>query len=181
MKRCSWVNLHNPLYVVYHDTRWGKRVHDDRELFAMLALESFQAGLSWECILKKEEAFRTVFDGFNPSLVARFDESKVEEMLQNKAIVRSRSKIMAVIKNASVFLDIVAQFGSFEAYLVSFAGELPIYELGQTRSQLSDEISKDLYRRGMRYVGSVIIYSYLQAIGIINSHEEECFLGGHHG
>ena len=179
-KRCFWCNLQNPLYVEYHDQEWGVPVHDDRKLFEMLLLESFQAGLSWECILNKREAFRKAFDGFDYRLIATYDEQKQEDLRQDAGIIRNKLKIKAAVKNAQVFIDIQKEYGSFDQYIWGFAHGKTIYENHLTSSPLSDEVSKDLYRRGMRFVGTTIIYSYLQAIGIIFSHEDGCFLAHKH-
>ena len=175
MKRCFWVNEDNPLYVKYHDEEWGRAVYDDNKLFEMLLLESFQAGLSWECILNKREAFKEAFDNFNYKKISNYDDKKIEELMQNKGIIRNRRKITAAIKNAQIFISIQKEYNTFSKYLWHFTEEKIIYEYNKTTSSLSDEISKDLYQRGMRFVGSTIIYSYLQAIGIINSHEPGCF------
>lgn len=175
MKRCFWVNEDNPLYVKYHDEEWGTPVYDDNKLFEMLLLESFQAGLSWECILNKREAFKEAFDNFNYKKISNYDDKKIEELMQNKGIIRNRRKITATIKNAQIFMSIQKEYNTFSKYLWHFTEEKIIYEYNKTTSSLSDEISKDLYKRGMRFVGSTIIYSYLQAIGIINSHEPGCF------
>ena len=175
MKRCFWVNEDNPLYVKYHDEEWGRAVYDDNKLFEMLLLESFQAGLSWECILNKREAFKEAFDNFNYKKISNYDDKKIEELMQNKGIIRNRRKITAAIKNAQIFMSIQKEYNTFSKYLWHFTEEKIIYEYNKTTSSLSDEISKDLYQRGMRFVGSTIIYSYLQAIGIINSHEPVCF------
>ena len=175
MKRCFWVNEDNPLYVKYHDEEWGTPVYDDNKLFEMLLLESFQAGLSWECILNKREAFKEAFDNFNYKKISNYDDKKIEELMQNKGIIRNKRKITATIKNAQIFMSIQKEYNTFSKYLWHFTEEKIIYEYNKTTSSLSDEISKDLYKRGMRFVGSTIIYSYLQAIGIINSHEPGCF------
>ena len=175
MKRCFWVNEDNPLYVKYHDEEWGRAVYDDNKLFEMLLLESFQAGLSWECILNKREAFKEAFDNFNYKKISNYDDKKIEELMQNKGVIRNRRKITATIKNAQIFMSIQKEYNTFSKYLWHFTEEKIIYEYNKTTSSLSDEISKDLYKRGMRFVGSTIIYSYLQAIGIINSHEPGCF------
>ena len=175
MKRCFWVNEDNPLYVKYHDEEWGTPVYDDNKLFEMLLLESFQAGLSWECILNKREAFKEAFDYFNYKKISNYDDEKIEDLMQNKGIIRNRRKITAAIKNAQIFMSIQKEYNTFSKYLWHFTEEKIIYEYNKTTSSLSDEISKDLYKRGMRFVGSTIIYSYLQAIGIINSHEPGCF------
>ena len=176
MKRCAWVNLKNEKYVRYHDTEWGVVTRDEGTLYELLILESFQAGLSWECVLNKREAFRAAFDGFSPTRVAEYGDGKVEELLSDKGIIRCRRKILAAINNTRIFLDIVAECGSFAAYLDSFTGGETVYEeyTLRTTSPLSDAVSRDLKRRGMKYVGSTIIYSYLQAIGVINGHGCEC-------
>lgn len=175
-KRCFWCNTKNPTYVNYHDNEWCVPNFDDAYLYEMLILESFQAGLSWECVLNKREDFRTAFDGFDVEKVSSYGEKKIEELRQNEKIIRNRRKILASIKNSKVFLEIQKEFGSFYNYLRSFAGEKTYYEVGLTRNELSDAISSDLQKRGMTFVGSVIIYSYLQAIGIIYSHDENCYL-----
>ena len=174
--RCGWCNLKNPLYVEYHDNEWCKPRFDDRYLYEMLILESFQAGLSWECVLNKREAFRRAYDGFDIEKVCAYDSKKVEELINNKDIIRNKLKIKASIDNSKIFRAIVLEYGSFYAYLKAFAGETTIYETDKTSSALSDTISNDLKSRGMRFVGSTIIYSYLQAVGIIYSHERACFL-----
>lgn len=175
LKRCSWVKLNNPLYVKYHDEEWGKLVKDEQKLFELLILETFQAGLSWECVLNKREAFRQAFDNFDLNKIANYDEKKINLLLNNPYIVRNKLKIKATINNAKIYRSIQNEFQSFNRYLQSFAMNNVIYEIGKTKSELSDKISKDLYKRGMKFVGSTIIYSYLQAIGIINSHETDCF------
>lgn len=176
MKRCLWCNLNNPLYVEYHDKEWGVLNLDDNYLFEMLILEMFQAGLSWECILNKRENFKKAYDNFAIDKIIKYDDVKKEELYNNKCIIRNRLKINASINNSAIFKEIQKEYGSFSKYLLSFIHEYPIYETGLTTSQLSDSISKDLIKRGMKFTGSTIIYSYLQAIGIINSHETECFL-----
>lgn len=176
MKRCLWCNLKNPLYVEYHDKEWGVLNLDDNYLFEMLILEMFQAGLSWECILNKRENFKRAYDNFAIDKIIKYDDVKKEELYNNKGIIRNKLKINASINNSVIFKEIQKEYGSFSKYLLSFIHEYPIYETGLTTSQLSDSISKDLIKRGMKFTGSTIIYSYLQAIGIINSHETECFL-----
>lgn len=175
-KRCSWVNLKNPLYVKYHDEEWGKPCYDDKILFEMLLLESFQAGLSWECILNKREAFREAFADFDAACVASFDENKWSELKENAGIVRNKLKIKAATNNSKIFMTIQNEFGSFSKYLWHFTEGKIIKEPYNIRvtSPLSDTISKDLKKRGMKFVGSTIIYSYLQAVGIINGHGKEC-------
>ena len=176
MYRCSWVNLTNPLYINYHDKEWGKPVYDDNKLFEMLLLESFQAGLSWECILNKRQAFRESYDNFNIDKIVKYDEKKINELLNNKGIIRNKLKIKASIDNSKVFKKIVNEYGSFYNYLKQYTNDTIIYENDKTTNIVSDKISNDLQKRGMKFVGSVIIYSYLQAVGIINSHCNDCFL-----
>lgn len=176
MKRCSWVNLNNQLYVKYHDDEWGIPKFDDNVLFEFLVLEMFQAGLSWEIILNKRESFRKSFDDFQIDKIISYDEDKVLKLMQDKSIIRNKRKIQAMIKNASVFKSIQEEFGSFANYIWSYTnGEIVKSNVVRSTSPLSDEISCDLQKRGMSFVGSTIIYSYLQAIGIINDHEIECF------
>ena len=175
--RCRWVNEKNPLYILYHDYEWGVPSYDDFYLFEMLLLESFQAGLSWECILNKREDFRLAFDSFDPRKIASYSDEKVQSLLINKNIVRNRLKINAAIQNAKVFLDIQREFQSFSNYIWSFTDGIVVKnenDCFRTTSSLSDTISKDLKIRGMKFVGSTIIYSYLQAIGVINDHETCC-------
>ena len=176
MKRCKWCNLKNELYVKYHDEEWCKPNFDDKYLFEMLILESFQAGLSWECILNKRESFRKAFDNFNIDKICNYDNNKIQELLQNKDIIRNKLKINASINNSKIFKNIQNEYGSFYNYLKIFTKGKILYEINKTTNELSDNISKDLKKRGMKFVGSTIIYSYLQAIGIIYSHEKECFL-----
>lgn len=176
MKRCSWCNLNNKLYVDYHDNEWCRVNFDDRYLFEMLILESFQAGLSWECVLNKREGFRKVYDDFSLDKVCNYGNDKIIELINNKNIIRNKLKINASINNAKIFKNIVLEFGSFYNYLKSFTNDEIFYEIGLTSSSLSDTISNDLKRRGMKFVGTTIIYSYLQAIGIIYSHEKCCFM-----
>lgn len=176
MNRCRWCNLKNPLYVAYHDNEWAQPLRDDRKLFEFLILESFQAGLSWETILNKRENFRSAFDGFDPEIVSRYDEEKILALMADSGIVRNRRKIEAAICNAFVFLDLQKEWGSFSNYIWHFTDGKTISEAGLTYSPLSDSISKDLRKRGMRFVGTTIIYAYLQAIGIIRSHDPDCDL-----
>lgn len=174
--RCFWANPKNERYIRYHDEEWGQPVYEDGKLFAMLLLESFQAGLSWECVLNKREAFREAFDQFDLEKICAYKEDKVEELMQNEGIIRNRRKITATIKNAQIFKEIQNEYGSFSDYLWGHTKNEIIYENDRTTSELSDTISADLYKRGMRFVGSTIVYSYLQAVGVIYSHEEGCFL-----
>lgn len=178
MKRCFWVDLNSPVYIKYHDEEWGVPKYDDRDLFELLILEGFQAGLSWITVLKKREAFRKAFDNFEVNKVAKYDEEKVAELLNNKDIIRSRNKIESAINNAKIFIEIQKEFGSFSNYIWSFTNGKIIMNKDdnfKVSSPLSDTVSKDLKKRGMKYVGTVIIYSCLQAIGVINDHETNCF------
>ena len=174
-QRCKWCNLNNPLYVKNHDEEWGVLRTDDRYLFEMLILESFQAGLSWECILNKRENFRRAYDDFDLDKVCAYDEIKIAELKADSGIVRNTLKIKASINNARIFKSICSECGSFRTYLDRFACGRIIYENDRTTNELSDAISNDLKKRGMKFVGSTIIYAYLQAVGIINSHDRECF------
>ena len=176
MQRCKWCNLKNPKYIEYHDNEWCVLNFNEQYLFEMLILESFQAGLSWECILNKREAFRKAYDNFDVDKVALYDDQKINELLQNTSIVRNSRKIKASINNAIVFKKIQQEFGSFGNYLKSFTKDKIIYENDKTSSILSDTISKDLIKRKMKFVGTTIIYSYLQAIGVIYSHDKNCFM-----
>ena len=174
--RCRWVNMKNPLYIQYHDQEWGVPLHDDRALFELLILEGFQAGLSWECVLNKREAFRRAFEGFDPEQVSRYDDAKCAALLADPGIIRNRRKVYAAVANARVFLDIQKEFGSFDAYIWHFTDGQAVHESYdiRTTSPLSDRVSKDLQKRGMKFVGSTIIYSYLQAMGVLDAHGREC-------
>ena len=176
-RRCFWVNLKNPLSIRYHDTEWGVPQHSDQKLFEMLILECFQAGLSWECIQNKRENFRKAFDDFDPEKISRYDEEKISALLADPGIVRSRQKIEAAIVDSRVFLEIQKEFGSFDRYLWGFTdGQVRFESCGmRTTSPLSDAVSKDLKKRGMKYVGSTTVYAYLQAVGVLNAHTKECF------
>lgn len=175
-KRCTWCNMKNPKYIAYHDNEWCKPRFDDGYLYEMLILESFQAGLSWECVLNKREAFREAYDGFDIDKVCSYDEMKISELLSDKGIIRNKLKINASINNSRIFRSIVAEYGSFYSYLRTFWNGETLFETEHTTNALSDAISNDLQNRGMKFVGSTIIYSYLQAIGIIYSHDKNCFL-----
>lgn len=174
--RCKWCNLNNPLYVKYHDEEWCVPTYDDKILFEFIILEAFQAGLSWETILNKRENFRVAFDNFDPLVIKEYDDNKISELMNNKGIIRNRRKIDAAIVNARVFLEIQAEWGTFSKYIWHFTEGKIIYETGKASSELSDQISKDLKKRGMKFVGTTIVYAYLQSIGIIYSHDEECFM-----
>lgn len=179
-KRCDWVKLDEPLYVKYHDEEWGKPVYDDRKLFEMLILEGAQAGLSWLTILKRREGYRNAFAQFNVEKVASFDEEKIEQLMLDVGIIRNRRKIESAINNAKHFIKIQEQYGSFSNYIWGFVDGKPIinhWKSGKdvpTKTELSDRISKDLKKRGFTFVGSVIMYSYLQTIGVVDDHIEEC-------
>lgn len=176
MNRCFWCNLKNPKYVEYHDKEWGVPNFDEKYLYEMLILESFQAGLSWECVLNKRDNFKNAFDNFDIDKICNYNEEKISELQENKGIIRNKLKIKASINNSKIFKQIQKEFNSFSEYLKTFTGGKIFYETGKTHSELSDKISKDLQKRGMKFVGTTIVYSYLQAIGVINSHEENCFL-----
>lgn len=175
-KRCAWCNLKNQKYVEYHDNEWGVANFDDKYLFEMLILESFQAGLSWECVLNKRDSFRQAYDNFDLEKVCNYDEKKKQELISNAEIIRNKLKVNASVNNAKIFRDIKNEFGTFYNYLKTFTNGETYYEVGLTSSELSDKISKDLKKRGMKFVGTTIIYSYLQAVGIINSHDKDCFM-----
>ena len=177
-KRCFWVDEKNPVYIKYHDEEWGIPKYDDGELFELLILEGFQAGLSWITVLKKRDAFRKAFDNFDVQKVASYTSEKVEELLKNEGIIRSRNKIESAIKNAKIFIEIQKEFGSFSNYIWGFTDGKIIKNKDNkfaVSTPLSDKISKDLKKRGMKYTGSVIIYSYLQSIGVVNDHETSCY------
>ena len=172
--RCKWCNEKNEKYVEYHDKEWGILNTEDRYLFEMLILESFQAGLSWECVLNKREAFRKSYDNFAIDKIINYDDKKIEELINNKDIIRNKLKIKSSINNAKIFKQISEEYKGFYNYLKTFTKGNIIYENDKTTSILSDNISQDLQKRGMKFVGSTIIYSYLQAIGVINSHDDTC-------
>jgi DNA-3-methyladenine glycosylase I len=183
-KRCFGNKPGQEFYALYHDTEWGIPTHDDRKLFEMLILEGAQAGLSWETVLKKRDGYRAVFRGFDPEIVAAMDDSELEAARENPAIIRNRLKIYATRKNARVFLDIQKEFGSFDAYLWAFVGGAPIVNAWQSFGDVpvttpeSDALSKDLKKRGMTFVGSTILYAYMQATGMVNDHVTECWCHG---
>lgn len=176
MNRCKWCNINNKKYIEYHDNEWCKLNLNDNYLFEMLILESFQAGLSWECILNKRESFKECYDNFNIDKICNYDDNKINELLNNKNIIRNKLKIKASINNAKIFKNIQKEYKSFHNYLKQFTNDKIIYEIDKTHNELSDSISKDLIKKGMKFVGTTIIYSYLQAIGIIYSHDKECYL-----
>ena len=173
--RCTWATDVEKIYIKYHDEEWGVPTHDDQELFEFLVLESFQAGLSWITILKKRDNFKKAFDNFDVVKVANYDENKINELRENAGIIRHKGKITSAINNAQVFMEIQKEFGSFDEYLWGFTeGEIIKAEY-LTESDLSKHISKDLKKRGMKFVGPTIIYSYLEAVGIIDNHQKDCF------
>jgi DNA-3-methyladenine glycosylase I len=184
MKRCLWVGRGKPHYERYHDEEWGVPVHEDRKHFEMLILEGAQAGLSWETILKRREGYRKAFHEFDPHVVAEMSDEALHELLLNKSIIRNRLKIFSARKNAQVFLAIQQEFGSFDAYVWRFVeGKIKIHlpkNLKEilTSSSESETLSKDLKKRGMSFVGSTIIYAYMQAIGMVNDHMSDCFRAG---
>ncbi len=174
--RCKWCNLKNPKYIEYHDNEWCKVCFEDKYLYEMLILESFQAGLSWECVLNKRESFRKAYDNFDLEKVCSYNNEKIISLLNDKNIIRNKLKINASINNSRIFKEIVKEYGTFYNYLKTFTQDKIIYEIDKATNDLSDNISRDLQKRGMKFVGSTIIYSYLQAIGIIYSHDKECYL-----
>ncbi len=174
--RCKWCNTKNQRYIEYHDNEWGTPCFSDHNLFEMLILESFHAGLSWECVLNKREYFREAYDNFHLEKVMNYGEDKKRELANNPLIIRNKLKIKASVKNAQIFYNIIQEYGSFYNYIIKYTGRETIYEIDKINSEISDAISKDLYNRGMRFVGTVIIYSYLQAVGFINAHDENCYL-----
>ncbi|MBR0058929.1 MAG: DNA-3-methyladenine glycosylase I [Methanobrevibacter sp.] len=174
-KRCRWVEGKEEIYIKYHDEEWGVPKYDDDILFEMLILEMFQAGLFWITILKKREAFKKAFDDFNIDKIMKYDESKVNELLENEGIIRNKLKINATINNAKIFRKIQKEYGSFSAYIWSYTDGKIIKAEYKTKSDLSEKISKDLKEKGMKFVGPTIIYSYMESIGIIDNHTPDCF------
>jgi DNA-3-methyladenine glycosylase I len=183
-QRCWWASGSDADYVRYHDEEWGRPVHDDVMLFEMLTLEGAQAGLSWATILRKRAHYRVAFAGFDPVKVARFDSRRRAALLRDPGIVRNRLKIESTVSNARAYLDVQRELGSFDAYLWAFVDGQPLVNRPRARGDvpartaLSDQISKDLVKRGFRFVGSTIIYAYLQAVGVVNDHTQDCFLAG---
>ena len=176
-QRCFWART--PLSIAYHDEEWGVPVHDDVRLFEFLILEGAQAGLSWETILRKRDNYRAAFDGFNPKKVAKYDERKIVALLQDEGIIRNRLKVNAAVTNAIAFLKVQREFGSFAAYVWQFVNGKPLKRKPDqplaARTELSDALSKDLLKRGFKFVGSTICYSFMQAVGIVNDHESNCY------
>ncbi len=178
--RCKWAG-NDPIVIEYHDREWGVPVHDDRLLFEFLILEGAQAGLSWTTILRKRESYRMAFDGFDPVVIADYDDTKVEELLANQGIVRNRRKILATIDNAKAFLQVQKEFGSFDAYIWRFVGNRPIRNSWMSLADLpaetpeSRQMSSDLKKRGFKFVGPTICYAFMQAVGMVNDHTVDCF------
>jgi DNA-3-methyladenine glycosylase I len=180
-KRCSWVNVDDPLMLQYHDREWGVPVHEDRKHFEFLVLEGAQAGLSWTIVLKKREGYRRAFDGFDPEKVARFSDRRIEKLVLDPAIIRNRMKIKAAVRNAGAFLKIQEEFGSFDSYCWHFVDGRPKLNRWKTMRQIpatspeSDAFSKDLKHRGFSFVGSTVVYAHMQAVGMVNDHLVDCF------
>ena len=181
MQRCGWVNLNEPLYVAYHDDEWGRPCHEDRKLFEMLILEGAQAGLSWITVLKKRENYRAAFDQFDAEKIALYDEAKITELLANPGIIRNRLKVNAAVANARAYLAVRDEFGSFDAYIWQFVGGKPLINqwkgLGEIPPETAESraMSKDLLKRGFKFVGSTICYAFMQACGMVNDHAVDCF------
>jgi DNA-3-methyladenine glycosylase I len=179
IKRCAWAR--NDLAIDYHDKEWGVPVHDDRLFFEFLILEGAQAGLSWDTILRKRDAYRKAFDNFEPAKVARYSEAKMAKLLLNEGIIRNRLKIKSAVENAKAFLAVQKEFGSFDKYIWGFTGGKPLNNKVKSMSdvpaktEISDAVSKDLKKRGFNFVGSTIMYAFMQATGMVNDHTKECF------
>ena len=179
-KRCGWVKMNNPLYVAYHDEEWGQPLHDDRALFELLCMETYQAGLSWETVLIKRQAFRQAFHGYQIQAVAEMSDEELEALMDNPAIIRNRAKIFATRANAQAFLQVQAEFGTFDAYLWPFVGgktivnDVPDYSQAPAKTALSEKLSKDLKKRGFKFTGPVAVLSFLQAAGLVDDHENDC-------
>ncbi len=180
-KRCNWLDG-SKIYQDYHDNEWGRPEHNDTKLFEMLTLEAFQAGLMWITILKKREAFREAFDGFDPNIVANYNEEKVEKLLLNQGIIRHRGKILAAINNAKLFLEIQKQYGSFDKFVWSYVDYTPIIGKYDTieevpaTTEISEKLSKDLKKMGFKFLGPTIVYAFMQATGMVNDHTTDCYL-----
>ncbi|MGE9833359.1 DNA-3-methyladenine glycosylase I [Streptococcus sp. FT1-106] len=179
-KRCTWVKLTNPLYIAYHDQEWGKPLHNEHDLFELLCMETYQAGLSWETILNKRQAFREAFHGYDLNRVATMSDAELDEILQNPNVIRNRLKIYATRANAQAFLQVQKDFGSFDHYLWSWVNFTPLdnsvkdYRQAPAKTDLSEKLSKDMKKRGFKFTGPVCVYSYLQAAGLVNDHENSC-------
>lgn len=180
-KRCHWANPQNDLYIKYHDEEWGVPLHNDNKLFEAIILDGAQAGLSWATILKKRENYRKAYDNFDPKKIAKYSEEKILNLLENVGIVRNKLKVRSSVKNAKVLLEIQKEFGSFDKYLWGFVGGEPIINKFKSekdlpaKTEVSDKLSKDLKKRGMSFVGSTIIYAMMQAVGMVNDHQTDCF------
>lgn len=185
-KRCDWVTS-DQLYLDYHDYEWGRPTHDDRELFEMLSLEGAQAGLSWITILKRRENYRKAFDYFDVATISEYGEEKIQELLEDEGIIRNKLKVRSVVTNAQCFLNVQAAFGSFDTYIWQFVGGEPIINEWGTHAEVpaftkeSEEMSKDLKKRGFKFVGPTICYAFMQATGMVNDHTKECFLSQFNG
>ena len=179
-KRCGWVKMNNPLYVAYHDEEWGQPLHDDRALFELLCLETYQSGLSWETVLNKRQGFREAFHGYQIQAVAEMTDGELEALLENPAIIRNRAKLFATRANAQAFLQVQAEFGSFDSYLWSYVdgqtiiNDVPDYHLAPAKTALSEKLSQDLKKRGFKFAGPVAVLAFLQAAGLIDDHENDC-------
>jgi DNA-3-methyladenine glycosylase I len=178
--RCKWVS-DDPLYISYHDTEWGVPLHDEQRLFEFLTLETFQAGLSWITILRKRENFRDAFDNFDYRKVSKYDESKIESLYSDPGIIRNKLKIRAAVSNAKAFIKVQEEFGSFDSYIWGFVGSKPIqngfHKIDQVpaKTELAEKLSKDLKKRGFKFVGPTVIYAHMQATGMVNDHTIDCF------
>lgn len=178
--RCGWC-LGDPLYEAYHDEEWGVPIHDEQKLFEFLILETFQAGLSWITILRKRENFREAFDDFDYKKVAKYSEEKIQELLLNPGIIRNKLKVRSAVTNAQLFMKIQEEFGSFDKYIWSFVDHKPLqnkvenYKNAPATTEVSDKLSKDLKKRGFKFVGSTVVYAHMQATGMVNDHEVSCF------
>ena len=179
-KRCGWVKMNNPLYVAYHDEEWGQPLHDDRALFELLCLETYQSGLSWETVLNKRQGFREAFHGYQIQAVAEMTDGELEALLENPAIIRNRAKLFATRANAQAFLQVQKTYASFDAYLWSFVdgqtiiNDVPDYHLAPAKTALSEKLSQDLKKRGFKFTGPVAVLAFLQAAGLIDDHENDC-------
>lgn len=179
--RCGWVKLNDPVYVAYHDEEWGRELHDDRALFELFSLETQSAGLSWLTVLKKREGYREAFEGFELAKVAAYGEEDIERILSSGLVIKSRPKIESIISNAKGFMQIVSEFGSIDNYFFSRVKGKPIvndiadYKTAPNKTNISDEITKDLKKRGFKFVGSITIYAFMQACGMVDDHENSCF------
>ena len=180
MNRCAWVKMTNPLYIAYHDEEWGKPLHDEHDLFELLCMETYQAGLSWETVLNKRSAFRQAFHDYDVEKVAQMTDSELDSLLDTPDIIRNKAKLYATRANAQAFLKVQKEFGTFDQYLWSWVDFTPLvnkvdnYQNAPAKTELSEIISKDLKKRGFKFVGPVCVYSYLQAAGLVNDHEDSC-------